>query len=398
MMKTLKKTKGQYGRSTNSRRAFYIRERDMLSPDKARANGKLRGLTVMDLFAGSGGFTLGFVQAGITPVYAVEFDKDAAATYEANFGPHCISEDINNVKSFPGADIIIGGPPCQGFSNLGAHIPNDPRNQLWRHYMRAIKQVRPLVFVVENVPPLLNSEEGQEMMRQARALGYQVEGRILNSADFGAPQVRKRTIIIGSRTGRLWFPEQTHIDPKKRDLTTLQLYEWSTVRQAIGDLPLEPTGHSLHIGRNPTPMSIERYKHIPPGGNRWNLPLELMPECWKRKTKGGTDLFGRLRWDQPSVTIRTEFFKPEKGRYLHPEANRPITHREAARIQGFPDDFIFNGSKIQIAKQIGNAVPVNLAHAIAVAVNHMILGDSLEDQIGYTKKQRRREASHPEVL
>jgi DNA (cytosine-5)-methyltransferase 1 len=101
-----------------------------------------------------------------------------------------------------------------------------------------------------------------------------------------------------------------------------------------------------------------------------------MPECWKRKTKGGTDLFGRLRWDEPSVTIRTEFFKPEKGRYLHPEAHRPITHREAARIQCFPDEFIFKGSKIAIAKQIGNAVPVKLAYAIAQAVKQMIYADN----------------------
>jgi DNA (cytosine-5)-methyltransferase 1 len=99
-----------------------------------------------------------------------------------------------------------------------------------------------------------------------------------------------------------------------------------------------------------------------------------MPECWVRKTKGGTDLFGRLEWDKPSVTIRTEFFKPEKGRYLHPEADRPITHREAARIQGFPDDFMFSGSKIRVARQIGNAVPVGLARAIAESVLDMLEG------------------------
>jgi DNA (cytosine-5)-methyltransferase 1 len=225
---------------------------------------------------------------------------------------------------------------------------------------------------VENVPPLLKSEEGQELMRETQALGYQVQGRVLNSADYGVPQIRRRTIIIGTRVGKLTFPEPTHVDPEKRDLTTGHLPDWTTVRQAIGDLPLEPSGYSLHIGRNPTATSLERYKQIPPGGNRWNLPRSLMPECWKRKTKGGTDLFGRLRWDEPCVTIRTEFFKPEKGRYLHPQAHRPITHREAARIQGFPDDFVFRGSKIEIAKQIGNAVPVKLAYAIAQAVRQMI--------------------------
>ncbi len=154
--------------------------------------------TLTDLFAGAGGFTLGFKQAGLLPAYAVEIDKDAAATYEANFGAHCSTQDINLVKKFPSSDVIIGGPPCQGFSNLGAHIPNDPRNQLWRHFVRAVKQINPLIFVVENVPPLLNS------------------------ADFGAPQARKRTVIIGSRIGPVDFPVQTHIDPKRKDLAIQQ--------------------------------------------------------------------------------------------------------------------------------------------------------------------------------
>lgn len=362
--------------SLNGHRAFYVREERKLSPDKEKQQGKVRVTTLMDLFAGAGGFTQGFVQAGFVPVYAVENDEDAAATYNANFGPHCLTDDINDVKDLPPADVIIGGPPCQGFSNLGSHIPDDARNQLWRHFVRAVEQAHPVVFVVENVPPLLRSEEGQELIRETQSLGYQVEGRILNAADYGVPQIRKRTIIIGNRVGKVTFPLPTHIDPEKRDLTTAHLSDWVTVRQAIGDLPLEPTGYWLHIGRNPTPKSLERYKHIPPGGNRWNLPRSLMPECWKRKTKGGTDLFGRLEWDEPCVTIRTEFFKPEKGRYLHPEAHRPITHREAARIQGFPDEFVFRGSKIEIAKQIGNAVPVKLAYAIAQAVKHMIYPSS----------------------
>ena len=335
-------------------------------------DGQAKVLTLMDLFSGAGGFTLGFAQAGFVPIFSVEIDKDAASTYEMNFGHHCRKDDINDIKTFPNADVIIGGPPCQGFSNLGSHIPDDPRNQLWRHFIRAVKDACPLVFVVENVPPLLKSEEGQELMRQARKLGYRVEGRVLNSADYGVPQIRKRTIIIGSRTSVVNFPEPTHADPGKRDSLTPHRLDWTTVRQAIGDLPLEPTNTSLHLGRNPTLMSLERYRHIPPGGNRWNLPVELMPECWKKKTKGGTDLFGRLQWDEPCVTIRTEFFKPEKGRYLHPDAHRPITHREAARIQGFPDGFAFKGSKSEIARQIGNAIPVKLAHAIAKSVLDMI--------------------------
>jgi DNA (cytosine-5)-methyltransferase 1 len=127
----------------------------------------------------------------------------------------------------------------------------------------------------------------------------------------------------------------------------------------------------LHFGRSPLASSVQRYKCVPEGGNRLDLQKkrpDLTPQCWLRKGSGGTDLFGRLWWDRPAFTIRTEFFKPEKGRYLHPSQHRPITHREAARLQSFPDDFIFQGTKIEIARQIGNAVPPLLAHRIGEAL------------------------------
>ncbi|WP_338577517.1 DNA cytosine methyltransferase [Erwinia sp. E_sp_W01_1] len=132
---------------------------------------------------------------------------------------------------------------------------------------------------------------------------------------------------------------------------------------------------NLHFGRNPTALSLERYKVVPLGGNRFDLQKarpDITPACWIKKTSGGTDLFGRLWWHRPSVTIRTEFFKPEKGRYLHPDQHRPITHREAARLMSFPDDFIFLGTKTEIARQIGNAVPPKLAEHIALFVKHLM--------------------------
>ncbi len=156
------------------------------------------------------------------------------------------------------------------------------------------------------------------------------------------------------------------------------------MRDAIGDLPLPegteirdiPPPLNLHFGRSPTPMSLARYQAIPEEGmNRFDLQRiapQLTPGCWIRKTKGGTDLFGRLWWDRPAFTIRTEFFKPEKGWYLHPAQHRPITHREAARLQTFPDSFGFTGSKIEIAKQIGNAVPPLLAARIADCVRALL--------------------------
>lgn len=326
---------------------------------------------LIDLFCGAGGMTQGFVETDdFEPVFAVDFDPAACATYAANFGDHVVCGPIESVDSFPRADVVIGGPPCQGFSNLGKRDPNDPRNGLWRHYFRAVEQAQPSVLVMENVPELLKSPEFETFRERVETLGYEVEARLLNAADFGVPQRRRRAIVIASRIGRPQFPIPTHMEV--RDGAPLPGMEaWASVRSAIGDLPLEPSGQDWHLGRNPLPSSVERYKTVPEGGNRWDLfkaRPDLTPGCWVRKKSGGTDLFGRLWWDRPAFTIRTEFYKPEKGRYLHPEAHRPITHREAARLQTFPDSFVWAGSKIEVARQIGNAVPCRLAKAIAIGV------------------------------
>ncbi len=329
----------------------------------------LRKPTVIDLFAGCGGMSVGLKKAGFENLLAVEWDASCCETFKVNISPRILQCAIQEVESFPSCDLLVGGPPCQGFSNLGEKLPNDPRRQLWRHFLRAVRDARPFIFVMENVPPLLKSAEYGEICREARKLDYEIEGRVLNSADFGIPQLRKRVFLIASRVGRPTFPKATHRNPDiLPKFDTRNLPYWRTVKDAIGDLPPMPTGGNWHIGRNPTPLSLRRYRCIPAGGNRWDLPVEIMPPCWKRKTKGGTDLFGRLWWNHPSVTIRTEFYKPEKGRYLHPEEDRPITHREAARLQGFDDEFQFRGTKIEVGIQIGNAVPPLLAYRIGVEV------------------------------
>lgn len=347
---------------------------------------------LIDLFAGAGGLTLGFTSIKgeegkpiFKPVWANDFDKDAVATYNHNFeGNHCFLGDINDLLqnpdiNIPKADVVVGGPPCQGFSLLNKNREGDPRKDLWLPYMEIIERSEAKVFVMENVPQLLGSVQYNEITAHAERLGFKVSpGKKLLAAGYGVPQMRYRAFIVGSKISnpdKFFPPKPTHKSPKDSDSS---LPEWTTVRSAIGDLP-EPVGTSireeeedaltLHFGRNPTPKSLARYKSIPEEGmNRFDLQRvapELTPQCWINKKSGGTDLFGRLWWDKPSVTIRTEFFKPEKGRYLHPEQHRPITHREAARIQSFPDDFIFKGSKIEIARQIGNAVPPKLAEAIA---------------------------------
>ena len=339
-----------------------------------------RAFSVIDLFCGVGGFTVGFALEGFEPIFAIDNDEPSIITYNENFGNHGICRDINDVKTFPDADVVIGGPPCQGFSNLGLRLPNDPRNQLWRGFMRCVRLSNPMVFVMENVPPLLKSAEYEAICSEAHKLGYDVVGKVLHAADYGVPQKRKRAIVIGSKIGKPRFPEATHFNPNGNngEIGTEPnngKLPWVSLRETIGDLSLVPDEKQWHIGRNPRPESIIRYKCVPPGGNRWDLQRkrpDLTPKCWIKKKSGGTDLFGRLEWDKPAFTIRTEFFKPEKGRYLHPEAHRPITHREAARIQTFPDDFRFVGSKINVAKQIGNAVPPLLAKEIASSIRRMI--------------------------
>jgi DNA (cytosine-5)-methyltransferase 1 len=323
--------------------------------------------TVIDLFAGCGGMTWGFRDAGFDPIFAVEWDVDAAATYRENFGDHVFGGPIECVGGFPTADVVVGGPPCQGFSPLNMQGVGLERRSLWRHYLRALRDADPVAFVMENVPELLRSAEYVAFQLAAEALGFQVDGRILNAADYGVAQRRRRAIVIGSRLAAPSWPKPTHSAPGSDEPGTER---WRTFRDAVKGLPLQPDGQRWHNSRNPRPISVERYQAIPnEGEGRFELAErrpDITPPCWLRKKTGSTDVFGRLWWDKPAFTIRTEFYKPEKGRYLHPSEHRPITVREAARCQAFPDQFEFleHQSMTSVAKQIGNAVPPLLAEAL----------------------------------
>ncbi|MGQ0589135.1 MAG: DNA cytosine methyltransferase [Sphingosinicella sp.] len=351
-------------------------------------------LKLIDLFAGAGGMTLGFVDSrfagGFRSVWGVDLDPAAVRTFNENFGEHAVCADIETwlaeERDIPAADVVIGGPPCQGFSLLNKGRKGDRRRELWQPFMDVVERSGANAFVIENVAQLYNSPEHQGIEARADDMGFDLVGDVLLAADYGAPQTRRRTVLIGwKRTlGRApaFPPLPTHAALGDRS----NLPPWLTVRDAIGDLPAprgtefrdEPAPLDLHFGRSPTELSKARYRAVPLGGNRFDLQRnapELTPACWIKKTSGGTDLFGRLWWNRPSVTIRTEFFKPEKGRYLHPEEHRPITHREAARLMGFPDDFRFLGSKVEVARQIGNAVPPPLAACIAETVKDLLVGD-----------------------
>lgn len=357
---------------------------------------------VVDLFCGCGGLTQGFVETGFfNPVWANDNNEESVLTYRKNFDPTGAHSFIGGIEEvlddkcikIPRADVVMGGPPCQGFSLLNKKRgPQDKRRQLWYQFLRAVESSKAHTMVMENVPQLLASPEFLEIKGTLREMGFKyLAYHVLSAANYGVPQTRQRAIIIASKKFRVTLPRPTHLKPQriskiKGEDWAKNIQPWATVKDVIWDLP-KPIGTeireeqaplNLHFGRTPTPTSLERYKAVPPGGNRFNLlekRPDITPDCWKRKTSGGTDLFGRLWWDRPSVTIRTEFFKPEKGRYLHPVQHRPITHREAARIQAFPDDFVFEGSKIEIAKQIGNAVPIGLARAVAREVARALRGE-----------------------
>jgi DNA (cytosine-5)-methyltransferase 1 len=350
-------------------------------------------LTLVDLFAGCGGMTRGFEDSGaFRSIFAVEFDRDAAATYADNFGDHVACGPIEDVAAFPRADVVIGGPPCQGFSPLNREAVGFERRGLWREYLRALEAIEPEAFVMENVPELLTSAEFAEFRARAEALGFEVEARVLNAADFGVPQRRRRAIVIGTRSGVPRWPSPTHAGPNPMSFVTHRVTKdmglpgdaaecapWVTFREAVAGLPLRADGRSWHRPRRPRPESVRRYKAVPrDGGDRFAMQRnldraglgELVPRCWREKPTGTTDVFGRLWWDRPALTIRTEFYKPEKGRYLHPSAHRPITVREAARLMSFPDDFVLpeDQAMSSIARQVGNAVPPLLARRIAEAL------------------------------
>lgn len=342
-------------------------------------------MRVLDLFCGAGGLTQGFHSTGrFRTVRAVEIDSDAAASFEATFGKGIVYvgaiHDWLKTQPTDDIDVVVGGPPCQGFSTLGLQDAEDERNLLWRDYARTIRRVRPRYFVLENVAKFLDSPQFGALRRATSRNGmlrdYHVVAGVLNAADYGAAQARRRAIVIGSRRDETPadLPAATH---KNTHVSLRTVLKWVRRHVTAVDLPdrvvdvrgrLRPgtfRTRELHIGRTYSSVSLARIRSIPAGGNRLDIPTELQPNCWRSHRSGAMDVMGRLEWDRPAVTIRTEFFKPEKGRYLHPTEDRAITHYEAARIQGFPDDHRWVGSKTAIGQQIGNAVPIPLAAAIA---------------------------------
>lgn len=360
--------------------------------------------TVIDLFCGAGGLSEGFRQAGYNVLAGNDFFDAAGETFaathrHAQFLPGPIQQyttgDFLTAASLnPGElDVLVGGPPCQGFSvynhQRGLH---DERSSLYREYLRIVEGLRPNWIVLENVTGMMSAGGGaavDAITKGLRSLGYRVEAKVLRAEEYGVPQERRRLVFIGNRLGLpIEHPEPTH-GPG--------LLPFVNIKDAIGDLPRLANGEELgvvayaseprsdyqaelrngsnsvqnHAAARLSKVNLERLKHIPQGGSWRDIPIDLLPEGMKKaKRSDHTKRYGRLSWRGLASTILTKC-DPHWGAYFHPNQDRTITVREAARLQSFPDWFEFKGSRTDQYTQVGNAVPPLLGRAIARAIRRV---------------------------
>lgn len=310
---------------------------------------------MIDLFAGAGGLTYGFWKNNFEICETIEFWEPATKTYNRNYKTSIIPTDITNDelrKNIKNSwkdkiDIIIGGFPCQGFSMAGKRDVNDPRNQLYNYTIDIIKKVKPKVFCLENVKGILSYKEKDgikvidKIIDKLSKIGYYSKFILLDATNFSVPQKRERVIFIGAKKEYSDKVDETINDLKKHKSNIL------TVKDAIEDLEIEPEDKNFnHIFTNHKPEMIEKIKNTSIG---------------KSAMKNYSDAFRKLDYDKPAYTVKEN----HGGVHLHPKLHRVLTPRELARLQTFPDDFIFCGSKSEILKQIGNAVPCQLSTIIA---------------------------------
>ena len=337
--------------------------------------GSLSAVKAIDLFAGPGGLTLGLQSAGFEVVAAIESDDLAVKTYRANHpGVLVRHADIRVVDptellaeldlTASDIDLCAGCPPCQGFSSVrtlnGSRVVDDPRNDLIAEYVRFVRTIRPRAIMLENVPGLMRDERFENAVAELESLGYPAAdgSRILNAADHGVPQNRRRLVLLCVRNGVVEFPSAQA--------------ERATVRGAIADLDDAGTsGDPLHdLPERRCERVMATIRAIPEdGGGRLDLADNQRLKCHENFT-GFKDVYGRMSWDRPAPTITGGCHNPSKGRFLHPIAHRAITLREAALLQGFPPDYTFSldRGKLAAAAMIGNAVPPPLVAAQAAAL------------------------------
>ena len=312
--------------------------------------------TFVDLFAGAGLFSHAFRSNGFRPLLSVELDPVACDSYRHNVGNHIVCGDVRKVTPTDACDVLAAGPPCQGFSTLNRHRENDCRNALAFDVIRWVDHASPKIVVIENVAPFLDSPEFVSFARRLRRRSYKVDAQVVQAADYGVPQNRRRAILIASRIGEASVPQGNSRRVR-------------SVRDAWKGLPPDPTGERHHESPKPSPLALARFQAIPPGGDRRSImhehPHLVPPSWWRVSNNVNTGVWGRMHLDHPAPTIRTNFQNPSKGRYIHPIADRVISVREGARLQGIPDSWIFHGFRTQVTRQIGNGVPIRLGKAIA---------------------------------
>ena len=356
---------------------------------------------VIDLFAGVGGLSYGFAHDDEFEIVAAnEILTPMATAYSLNhpsvkiynkdikdFSLSDLSKDLGLKKG--DIDIVVGGPPCQAYSTVGKRLIDDPRGKLFQEYYRILSELRPKLFVFENVKGLLSMCKGElikTIISLFESIGYEVNIRLLNSADYGAPQIRERVILVGTLLGGKYnYPLPTHYNPETGIMPGLKPYV--TLGEALGDLPAIENGGSAtsyesrpcneyqelmrqnapdvlmdhNVSRNGEHL-VRLMEALPDGGSPADVPKELRP------TSGFANCYCRLWWNKPSTTITRNLGCVSSSRCVHPKQPRPLSTREGARLQGFPDDYQFFGTRSERNLQIGNAVPTFLSRAIKDSV------------------------------
>lgn len=340
--------------------------------------------TAIDIFAGGGGLTVGLKRAGFHVVAAVEIEQHAFATYKTNHPEvKAFKQDIRTVKGesllelSPNRkiDLLSGCPPCQGFSRLTArHRRVDPRDELVLEMSRLVREVQPLMVMMENVPglPTKGKRFFEELLQELESLGYIVEWDVLQVADYGVPQSRKRLVLLAGKGFSVHLPKATH-----SQTGTDGLQPWRTLHDAIGFMPEPavlldtqakggPQRFNWHVVRKISQRTLEILREARPGESRSKLPEALRPPCHKNRQEGFSNVYGRMAWDQVSSTITGGCTTVSKGRFGHPEKDRTISVREAALLQTFPIDYIFDTPYIDhVCEIVGNALPCDFAEVLA---------------------------------
>lgn len=360
-------------------------------------------LTYVDLFAGAGGLSIGLERAGFELQHAVEVDEDARATFANNrkgINPEDITGDIRevNTREIPdlvgrqSVDLVAGGPPCQGFSEVISPDGSDERNHLFTYFIDWVNELQPEAALFENVRGMQKTADGKfldAVKESFNDIGYDVMHRVVTASDFGVPQHRRRLVVLATKSGTPANPlEGFNINPVDTpsvidgigDLPGLEAGEEATeyIQEPKTVLQKDLRGHNdeltAHKAANHSDDMVKMISHIPDGGNRTAIPDDLQPET------GYHNSYSRLDSQEPAVAITSNMSKPSSARCIHPFQDRGLTPREGARLQTFPDSYRFDGGLVSVRQQIGNAVPPYLGEALGYYLKEGVYGIELSDE------------------